>query len=147
MTDTHLAILLDRFVRRLHVALRRKAPDFDKARVGPGGAIILLTLDDLGSVPLSELTHHLVRDKSQMTREVRALESKGLIERAQSDQDLRVSVMSLTEKGQSFVADVQRALAETIDEVLHPLSDDRKRDLTAILQSVDALSASDRQKP
>ena len=133
MTDTRLAIHLDRLLRRIHVALHRKAPQFDTERIGPGGAMVLLTLDELGPAPIHALTQRLVRDKSQMTRSLQSLERKGLVARAQSAEDSRVNVISLTEAGKSVVAVHQVALAETIDAALHELDGAEKAALADLL--------------
>ncbi len=132
--DTHLAILLDRFMRRLHMALRRKAPGFDTERIGPGGALVLLTIEETGTIPLNQLTDCLVRDKSQMTRTVRALEGKGLVERRQCPTDSRVSLIALTEAGRAVVETHQREIAETIDETIGPLSEAERRVFQAVLE-------------
>ncbi|MEM8590044.1 MAG: MarR family transcriptional regulator [Pseudomonadota bacterium] len=132
--DTHLAILLDRFMRRLHMALRRKAPGFDTERIGPGGALVLLTIEETGTIPLNQLTDCLVRDKSQMTRTVRALEGKGLVARLQCPTDSRVSLIALTEAGRDVVVTHQREIAETIDETIGPLSDAERRVFQAVLE-------------
>lgn len=122
MTDTHLALLTDRFMRRIHMALQAKAHEFDTEKVGPGGGMVLLSLADLEPAPLNELTRHVSRDKSQMTRLMGALEQKGLIARAASDQDARVSIVSLTPRGHAVVGTLREVLAETINEILQPLS-------------------------
>lgn len=132
--DTHLAILLDRFMRRLHMALRRKAPGFDTERIGPGGALVLLTIEETGTIPLNQLTDCLVRDKSQMTRTVRALEGKGLVARRQCPTDSRVSLIALTEAGRAVVETHQREIAETIDETIGPLSEAERRVFQAVLE-------------
>jgi len=79
MSDTELALLIDRFMRRIHGALQTKSSGFDRNNIGPGGGIILLTLSDMGCTGLSELTSRVARDKSQMTRSIRSLEAKGLL--------------------------------------------------------------------
>ena len=132
--DTHLAVLLDRFMRRLHVSLRRKAPGFDTERIGPGGALVLLTIEETGTLPLNQLTECLVRDKSQMTRTVRALEGKGLVARRQCASDSRVSLISLTQTGRRVVETHQREIAQTIDDILGPLSGEERRTFQAVLE-------------
>ena len=126
--------MLDRFVRRIHLSLRQKAPGFDTEKIGPGGAFLLLTLDEMGPVPMHALTQTLLRDKSQLTREVRALECKGLVAREQSPTDSRVSIVSLTEKGDVIVRVHQRVIAATIDEMLAPLDADGQDELSALLR-------------
>lgn len=133
MADTHLAILLDRLVRRMHISLHKKAPQFDTERVGPSGAMLLLTLDEMGSGPLHALTARLARDKSQMTRLVQSLERKGLILRTPSTQDNRVTLVSLTPAGRDVVETHQAAIAETIEGSLTALSDAEKQQFQALL--------------
>jgi len=65
MEDTDLALLIDRFMRRIHFGLQSKAHAFDTAKVGPGGGIVLLTLAEMGRPELHELTTRVSRDKSQ----------------------------------------------------------------------------------
>lgn len=134
MTDTRLALLIDRLMRRIHVTLQEKAPDFDTERVGPGGAMVLFTLAEMGPAQMHELAERLARDKSQMTRSIRGLETKGLVARTPCSHDARACVVSLTEKGQSTVDRLSQALAETIDEVLSPISDTQKQQLQDLLQ-------------
>jgi len=134
MTDTRLALLIDRLMRRIHASLHEKAPSFDTERVGPGGAMVLFTLADLGPAQMHELAGRLARDKSQMTRAVRALEQKGIVTRSQSADDGRACVVSLTEKGEETVDRLSRALADTIDDVLSPISPAQKQELEALLR-------------
>jgi len=122
MQDTELALLLDRFMRRIHFGLQAKAHSFDQAKVGPGGGIILLTLAEMGCVELNVLTRRVARDKSQMTRSIRSLETKGLVARQTSPRDARVSLVRLTPAGDQVVLELQNAVAETIQEILSPIS-------------------------
>lgn len=122
MPDTDLALLVDRFMRRIHFGLQAKAHEFDTARVGPGGGIVLLTLAEMGCPGLQELTNRVARDKSQMTRTIRSLETKGLVARETSPHDARVSLVRLTPEGEQVVSDLQHAVAETIDDILAPIS-------------------------
>lgn len=134
MTDTRLALLIDRLMRRIHASLHEKAPSFDTERVGPGGAMVLFTLADLGPAQMHELAERLARDKSQMTRAVRALEQKGIVTRTQSADDGRACVVSLTDKGEETVDRLSQALADTIDDVLSPISPAQKQELEDLLR-------------
>ena len=133
MTNTHLAILLDQLLRRIHVRLHKKAKTFDTDKVGPGGAMILLTLEEHGPLPMQALTQYLVRDKSQMTRAVGPLERKGCLTRKAHPTDARVTLIEIKEKGRALVARHQFALADTLDEVLAPLSDAQRDTLQELL--------------
>ncbi len=134
MPDTELALLIDRFMRRIHFGLQPKAPLFDKENVGPGGGIILLTIADMGCPGLHELTKRVARDKSQMTRTIRSLERKGLVARQVSPSDARVNLISLTTTGKTVVGHLREAVAETIDEILDPISSADKKKLKELLQ-------------
>ncbi|MEL7215201.1 MAG: MarR family transcriptional regulator [Pseudomonadota bacterium] len=131
--DTDLALLIDRLMRHIHFGLQAKSAEFDTARVGPGGGIILLTLADMGTPALSELTRRLARDKSQMTRAIRGLEEKGLLERSPSPEDGRVTRVALTAEGRDVVSGLHHAVAETIHDVLGPVSAEERATLQGIL--------------
>jgi len=135
MQDTELALLFDRFMRQIHFGLQSKAATFDKEGVGPGGGIILLTIADMGCPGMQELTNRVARDKSQMTRSIRSLENKGLVARHASTDDARVTLISLTPAGQTVVSQLQIAVAETINEILDPISQADQSLLKEIMQT------------
>ena len=134
MSDYQLALLLDRFVRRMHSVLHAKALDFDKDKIGPLGAIALLTISDLGPTPMQAVTARLARDKSQMTRVIHMLGDKGMIRRETSVEDSRVTIVSLTSKGEAMVVTHRNAVAETIHEVIGPVSETERDALIRILE-------------
>ena len=136
MQTTELALLLDRFMRKIHFGLQSKAASFDTEKVGPGGGIILLTLADMGCTSLHELTRRVSRDKSQMTRSIRSLEAKGLVKRETSPEDARVSLVSLTKDGERVVGELQDAVADTIGDLLAPLPDAEAARLKRLLAQV-----------
>ena len=133
MPDIRIAQLVDRFLRRIHAGLHAKAGDFDTDRVGPGGGLILMTLADIEPAPIHTLVRLMARDKSQMTRAIKALEDKGLLARAQSSHDARVCLLQLTPKGHSTVARMQGAIAEVIDGILMPLEPEDRTQLRRLL--------------
>ncbi len=136
MQDTDLALLIDRFMRRIHSGLQERAPDFDREAVGPGGGIVLMTLADTGRVSLNELTKRVARDKSQMTRMVRSLEAKGLVGREMAPDDGRVSLIFLTPKGSEIVDELMQTVAEVVGEILEPISKSERNTLKSLLAQV-----------
>lgn len=136
MQDTDLALLIDRFMRNIHFGLQERAPGFDREAVGTGGGIVLMTLADAGLISLNELTKRVARDKSQMTRMIRSLEAKGLLEREVSPDDGRVSLVSLTPKGVEVAGELMQTVAEVIGEILEPLSGSEKNSLRELLARV-----------
>lgn len=134
MQHAELALLIDRFMRRIHFGLQSKAPGFDSEKVGPGGGVVLLTLADMGCPGLNELTKRVGRDKSQMTRVIRSLESKGLVERKPSRHDARVTNVFLTADGERVVGTLRQVVAETIGEILAPISRSEEKVLRNLLE-------------
>lgn len=134
MQDTELALLIDRFMRRIHFGLQSKGPSFDTEKVGPGGGIVLLTLSEMGCPGLQELTQKVARDKSQMTRTIRSLENKGLVERKPSSDDARVTHVALTHAGERVVDALKEVVSETINEILSPISKSEERVLRNLLE-------------
>lgn len=136
MHDSDLALLVDRFMRAIHFGLQERAPGFDRAAVGPGGGIVLMTLADTGRISLNELTKRVARDKSQMTRMIRSLETKGLVEREKSAYDARVSFLTLTPDGRQVVVELTKAVADVIGELLNPISECERETLKKLLSRV-----------
>ena len=64
---------------------------------------ILGVLYVLGSKPISQLAEMIVMDRTTMTRDLKPLERRGLVE-IKSGEDRRVRVVSLTEKGREVLA-------------------------------------------
>ncbi len=133
MPDISLATNLDRFVRKIHVRLHARAKEFDKDKVGPGGAILLLTLEENGTLTLGELSRIMIRDKSQITREIASLIRKGMVAKTESKKDSRVSLVTLTDKGRNLVAKHHQELSEVLGELLGGLSPDEVRELSMLL--------------
>ncbi len=138
MTDIVIAQLVDRFMRRIHVELQARAPEFDPDRIGPSASMILMALADLEPIAANELARRVARDKSQMTRVLKSLAEKGLIERCACEGDARVSLVALTLDGRGYVTEVKKVLTEIIDGILAPLAPDERGGLTAILSKVSA---------
>ncbi|MEO1796843.1 MAG: MarR family transcriptional regulator [Pseudomonadota bacterium] len=131
--DIEVGQLVDRFMRSIHADLGRKAPVFDKERVGPAGGMVLMALADQEPTAIHELVRTIARDKAQVTRLLQTLGIKGLVEKSQSPDDGRVCVIQLTPTGRETVARLRYALAETIDDLLSPLSGQERDTLKALL--------------
>lgn len=121
MSDPSLALLMDRFTRRVHLALQAQAGDFDTYSVGPGGGMLLMLLDEVGPVTMQDLAKQMVRDKSQMTRMIASMDRKGLTTRSPGTQDSRQIIVALTPEGARFVQTLRMVVSDTIDGILAPL--------------------------
>ncbi|MEM1412791.1 MAG: MarR family transcriptional regulator [Pseudomonadota bacterium] len=141
MQETDIAVHIDRFMRGIHGGLNARAADFDTEHVGPGGGKLLMTIADIEPAPMQQVARLMARDKSQMTRAIKALENKGLVQRASDPGDARVTLLQLTRKGRRTVERIQKALGEVIGELLSPLGAEERRLLGTLMARVDPLTA------
>lgn len=131
-----LALDIDRFMRRIHANLHPKAQAIDEEKVGPLGGMVLMTIAENEPVSIQKLTRHLARDKAQMTRLIQMLERKALLHRAQSSDDGRVSLISLTARGHTLVAGFQAGLAEVVEDLLEGVGAAERHQFSATLRKV-----------
>ncbi|MGB3406272.1 MAG: MarR family transcriptional regulator [Jannaschia sp.] len=134
MSDIDIAHLTDRFMRRIHAALNTDADSFDVHNLGPGGGILLLTLAEIAPAPMHQLATQMARDKSQITRTVRSMEDKGLVERRGDPDDGRSAILQLTPLGQDAVLGLQRAVAKALTGILAPLTQAEQDTLRELLR-------------
>ena len=131
-----IAHQVDRLMRRIEAGLHGKAVVIDTDRVGPFGGMVLLTLAEMEAAPVHRLVGRMGRDKSQMTRAIKTLEAKGMIARHACSDDGRVSLLSLTAKGRSFVQDIGVILSGVIDDILEPLTPQERQSLLQVLKKL-----------
>ena len=134
--DVETALLLDRFMRRVHAQLNATAPEFDTYKVGPAGGMLLIALSEIEPAPIHALVDRLARDKSQITRVVRTFERKGLVQRTDDPGDGRVQVVALTDEGRAFVDRLLEAVSAAIAETIAPLSTGDQDDLRRLLRKI-----------
>ncbi|MEE9166425.1 MAG: MarR family transcriptional regulator [Candidatus Neomarinimicrobiota bacterium] len=96
---------------------------------------LLLSIPD-GGVDMSTLSSHLGLDNSTMTRLVRTLENKDLVGREKAKADRRVTLVSLTEKGEELADEIERTIDSMGEEVLSGMSTERREDVHESLETV-----------
>jgi DNA-binding MarR family transcriptional regulator len=96
----------------------------------------LSTLDRTGPRRITELA--LVEGVAQpsMTSLIANLERDGLVERRRDPHDGRVALAAITEKGVAYLNGRRKAGTESVERLLHKLSD---AELAALADAVDAL--------
>ena len=80
-----------------------------------------------------------------MTVLVRVMEESGLVERRGDPSDKRVTLVSLTVAGASYVRARRRAGVEAFVRLIDELTDDEAEALTAALPALQRLATLDRQ--
>ncbi|MBO9669589.1 MAG: winged helix-turn-helix transcriptional regulator [Sphingobium sp.] len=108
---------------------------------------ILNTLDGAGSVPISEIARRTHVDKAWISRSVRELVEKGLVDRSEDPADSRVSLAILTTAGRDLLDRIRPSVIAAEKNVLQGIDEHVfKRDLSRLLANVeDVLDAAERQ--
>jgi MarR family transcriptional regulator, organic hydroperoxide resistance regulator len=99
----------------------------------PPQLFALRALDPEHPVPMRALAQALRCDSSNVTGLVDGLAAQGLVERRESEQDRRVRMLVVTERGAAVRARLHEAIQE-IPEPLAALSEDDQRTLRDILR-------------
>lgn len=111
---------------------------------------ILNTLDRAGSVPISEIARRTHVDKAWISRSVRELAEKGLVERIDNPEDSRVLLAVLTQKGRDLVDRIRPSVIMAEKQILTGINERAfKNNLDRLLANVEqVLTAAERfRKP
>lgn len=106
---------------------------------------ILNTLDGADSVPISEIARRTHVDKAWISRSVRELVEKGLVERSDNPEDSRVSLAILTAKGRDLLDRIRPSVISAEQNILRGIDEQVfKKDLDRLLSNVEeVLSAAE----
>lgn len=85
---------------------------------------------------MSTLSTYLGLDNSTMTRLVGTLEKKGLIQREKGKEDRRVTLVSLTEKGEELAKEIDETIDTMGETVLSNISTERREQVHESLEAV-----------
>ena len=113
-------------------------------------AATLATLDRTGPRRITDLAAIEGVTQPAMTVLVRVMEKSGLVERRGDPSDKRVTLVSLTEAGASYVRMRRRSGVHAFVRLIDKLTDDEVEALTAALpalQHLAALDSEDREGP
>ena len=134
--STRLALNIDRLMRRIHAELQPRAAEFDRHQVGPLGGMLLLTVAESEPAEIQSVVELLGRDKSQISRLIRSLESKGLLRRERCALDGRVSVISLTDAGREQLDRITDVLTLIVEDLFANFSNKEKIGFASMLERV-----------
>jgi DNA-binding MarR family transcriptional regulator len=132
-SETDIALLVDRLMRRMHAGVHEKAVVVDTDRIGPVGGMVLFALAEIEPAPIQTLGRMVARDKSQMTRLVNMLEQKGLLTSTVSDEDARIRLIALSPKGRRSVATLLGVVSDVLDTTLSKLDGHERATLRNLL--------------
>jgi DNA-binding MarR family transcriptional regulator len=140
MTVDETVRTIEQEMSRLHrgmEAVRRPAatarfPAMDRA------AYVLLGLLDGGPQRIGVLAERLHLDQSTVVRQVTALETKGLVERAADPDDGRAALVELTHDGRAQLAEARAGRAERVAALLDGWTTKERTDLARLLTKLNA---------
>ena len=105
-------------------------------RMAPGQQRVLTALARHDSLSQRDLLEEMGLARATLSELLTRLEEKGLVERARSKADRRVTIVSLTKKGKAAAKKVVRIESDIADEAFAPLSAEQKNDLKSTLDTV-----------
>ncbi len=79
---------------------------------------VLFEIRRMGRPSMQQVADELGMDVTTFSRQAKALEGKGLIERRTSPEDRRVSLLGLTDGGVRVLEQIDRYMAEKIEQIL-----------------------------
>ena len=94
---------------------------------------ILFQLSRTENLKMNELSKIINRDKSTTTVLVRKLEKEGLIKTSPSEEDKRIRIVSLTEKGKHYNSITKEISCKLIEKFYRGFSDEEKDSFTNLL--------------
>ncbi len=138
--DQHELEAFTRALRRLGVLFMRIAGQHSTAHetYSKQELLALGVLRVSGPCRMGEVAEHLGVGQSAVTPLVDRLEAQGLVRRRRSDEDRRVWLVALTEKGEAVVAEEDQVYQHVATEMLAPLSAPERATLIALLERVGA---------
>lgn len=104
--------------------------------VTPEQWVLFAGLSEQEGISLTELSKTSLRDKPYTTRLIDSLENKGLIRRAESQNDRRSSLIFLTEKGNNLRNEILPIIAELNQWVIGTMSEEEVRQLKFLLNKL-----------
>ncbi|MEQ6376085.1 MarR family transcriptional regulator [Bacillaceae bacterium S4-13-56] len=98
-------------------------------KLNPTQFFILLSLNDHGKRPTTELGKKLSILKSNVSPLINGLLEQGYVERSYSEKDRRVIYIDITQKGRDFVKDRKQKMQEKVRNELTFLEEDDRNKL------------------
>lgn len=98
--------------------------------------IILMKLNEKGSLKQSELAFITDRDKTSLTRLINTMERKTLVERRISAEDKRVNIIHITKAGYTLLKRAKPILYSTVQKVQRGLSSSELNDAITTIEKI-----------
>lgn len=100
---------------------------------------ILYEINTHQPVSASQIMSEMGIDKGYLSRVLKQLEKNGLISKQVSDEDARVTLVSLTAKGETLFSKLNAASDQQIETLITSLTREQQRTLVAHMQAIKEL--------
>ena len=134
MSDLNLniSLLMETFIKKFFKAMDSAIKELNLPITHQDTMLIMVTFRSPG-LTIGELVESMYRDKSQITRKIKELESKNLLMRKSSDTDARVSLMYLTQEAETIAKQLDVTRSQVLNDMLVGLDDKEASSLALIL--------------
>jgi DNA-binding MarR family transcriptional regulator len=128
--------LMSRKLAGAYAFLRRRMAEEGLSGMDVSHGDILFQLYAEGSLGMGELAKRIGKDKSTVTALVKKMEGAGLVRRRSEASDARLSLVELSERGESYRDGFARISAELMETLWRGFSDAEKAALMHLLESL-----------
>jgi DNA-binding MarR family transcriptional regulator len=105
-------------------------------KITPSHWRVIFLLHDYGKLTISEISEQSLIEPSTLSRLLKSLEKRELIDRVRDDQDQRYTKIHLTDKGQKIYQDIIPVVSRQLEFTLQDLSEADKKSLLRILKTI-----------
>jgi len=105
-------------------------------KITPSHWRVIFLLHDRGKLTISEISEQSLIEPSTLSRLLKSLEKRKLIDRVQDDQDQRYTKIHLTEEGQKIYRNIIPVVSRMLEFTLQDLSEADKKSLLRILKII-----------
>ncbi len=108
MRTDNIVHLISQIRERANALIASELKRYGHPGLAPSHGAILVNLYEHGPLPMSVLAQKIGKKKNTVTVLVKKMEQAGYVRRSLSPSDSRVSLVSLTDKGQAFRQDFEK---------------------------------------
>lgn len=146
MVNKEMAVKLERFLFTLSSAIRNKFKEEIKCyqdRITEQQFKVLMVLKRRRLCKTSEISDAFSVSPGSMSIMLSSLVNEGFIERLPSDEDRRVILLKLTNKGEVLVEEIYNKIIEMIESLIGRLDKNEKMQLNLILEKLQKMISED----
>jgi len=130
--NLNISLLMETFIKKFFKAMDNAVKELDLPITHQDTMLIMVTFRSPG-LTIGELVESVCRDKSQITRKIKELESKNLLIRKSSETDARVSKMYLTDEAKIIAEKLDVTRSQVLNKMLIGLDKEEASSLAMIL--------------